>query len=332
MKFLTAIITVSVLLAGCGDTNASNSQSGKNDNAQEENQKLSFEDKQELVSKFLNEDTKAVLELQFQAFESLNTVTEDSDDAKIKGEITKRTIPYLEESLKVMESINPGIRELEKLRDNLTESTNTYIEGLELRVQAIKDNDDQLKKQSEKLFTEFSGQFKEYNSSVDQLAEEYEIEYEPMTLLSEKEASEYQENQQYILTYINEKAGRIAVYENKAVQYMDSVTGENYTDDQTVYETLINMVIPTYEKAVAEAKNITPEINELQKAQDLLVQATETYLKGFQLHAKAIEEQDKGTLNKSEMSVSEYFRLLEQYHAELKKVANSYEIDYEPSS
>ncbi|MBP3041663.1 hypothetical protein J9303_19670 [Bacillaceae bacterium Marseille-Q3522] len=83
--------------------------------------------------------------------------------------------------------------------------------------------------------------------------------------ISNEASQENKEKQEAILNFINKEVKKTSDLELEAFQSLYSVSGDNYTDDQTVYHELVNTTIPAYEKAVKEAKNIDTEIPELKK-------------------------------------------------------------------
>ena len=63
----------------------------------------------------------------------------------------------------------------------------------------------------------------------------------------------------------------LADLETEAMQKYESVTGDNYTDDFVLYETLSNEIIPTYRKFVEGLEEIKPKTKEVQELHGLYV-------------------------------------------------------------
>ncbi|PFG04217.1 hypothetical protein [Bacillus sp. es.034] len=73
------------------------------------------------------------------------------------------------------------------------------------------------------------------------------------------------DKQKAIINFINEDIKRVAEYEVVAFESLASVSGVNYTDDETLYKELTSTTIPSYEKALGEAESIEREIPELEE-------------------------------------------------------------------
>lgn len=58
----------------------------------------------------------------------------------------------------------------------------------------------------------------------------------------------FEEQQEAILQFINVDVARVSSYEMEAFDSLARVSGENYTDDETMYLELVENTIPAYEK------------------------------------------------------------------------------------
>lgn len=66
-----------------------------------------------------------------------------------------------------------------------------------------------------------------------------------------------------LLNYINKEIEVVADLENKAVSKYESVTGVNYTNDQTLYDALLDEIIPTYQDFLKKLEDISIETDEV---------------------------------------------------------------------
>ncbi|PLT30782.1 hypothetical protein [Peribacillus deserti] len=139
------------------------------------------------------------------------------------------------------------------------------------------------------------------------------------------------EKQKIILDYVNNKISKASDYEVEAFHSLSSVSGDNYTDDNTMYKELVNTTIPAYDKAVNEAKNIKPGIKELEKPTQQLIKTTETFQEALALQKEALEKQDKELIAKSNEKLFEYQKMLKEYHTEMKKVTKKFNVNYTPN-
>ncbi|WP_406685998.1 hypothetical protein [Rossellomorea vietnamensis] len=146
---------------------------------------------------------------------------------------------------------------------------------------------------------------------------------------SENEKMKEADKQKAILQFINEDIYKVAEYEVVAFQSLASVSGVNYTDDQTVYRELTTITIPAYEKALNEAQGIEAGIPELEEMADRVVTATQTFYDALILEKKAIEDQDEGLINESNAKMEEYYKLVDAYHSDMELLAEEYNVTYD---
>ena len=157
-------------------------------------------------------------------------------------------------------------------------------------------------------------------------------EKEKVDLINDEPESEKMkeaDKQKAILQFINEDIYKVAEYEVVAFQSLASVSGVNYTDDQTVYRELTTITIPAYEKALNEAQAIETGIPELEEMANRVVTATQTFYDALILEKKAIEDQDEGLINESNAKMEEYYKLVDAYHSDMKLLAEEYNVTYD---
>ncbi|OXS60788.1 hypothetical protein B0G93_10761 [Bacillus sp. V-88] len=146
---------------------------------------------------------------------------------------------------------------------------------------------------------------------------------------SESEKMKEADKQKAILQFINEDIYKVAEYEVVAFQSLASVSGVNYTDDQTVYRELTTITIPAYKKALNEAQGIEAGIPELEEMATRVVTATKTFYDSLILEKKAIEDQDEGLISESNAKMEEYYKLVDAYHSDMKLLAEEYNVTYD---
>jgi hypothetical protein len=97
-----------------------------------------------------------------------------------------------------------------------------------------------------------------------------------------------------LLAYINTELVEIAQYETDAVAAYDSVSGDNYTDDYTMYESLTDDVIPNYRKLVAGVEAITVRLktSEVRALNEKYIEAANTQMNAFIILQNMLETQD----------------------------------------
>jgi hypothetical protein len=99
-----------------------------------------------------------------------------------------------------------------------------------------------------------------------------------------------------IVNYVNQGILDISNLEAEALKKYASVTGDKYTSDRTVYETLKNDVIPVYSKFLDMLKKISMQTDEVQQLHAIYVQGAETMYNGFVAKKQALERKDESRL------------------------------------
>ncbi|WP_347321128.1 hypothetical protein [Rossellomorea sp. RS05] len=140
------------------------------------------------------------------------------------------------------------------------------------------------------------------------------------------------EKQEALITYINDDVRKIADYETEAVVALQGVSGENYTNDEDMYEVLTKEVIPTYEKAVDTAENIESPFDELEPMTAKLKDIVATYHEALMLQKEGIEKQDVSLIEDSNAKAQEYLLAAQEYHMAMSDLAKKYDVDYQPDN
>ena len=84
-----------------------------------------------------------------------------------------------------------------------------------------------------------------------------------------------------LVNYVNQGVLSIGEFETKALERYASVTGENYTTDQKVYEVLRDEVVPLYKRFVDGMRNIQPETEDVKKLHRIYLLGAEQLYEGF---------------------------------------------------
>ena len=91
-----------------------------------------------------------------------------------------------------------------------------------------------------------------------------------------------------IVTYVNEGLLQIEELERRSLEAYANVTGSNYKNEQEVYETLKNKVIPIYERFFNELRGIHPSEEEVKRVHGQYIRGAERLLNGFKMKMKGI--------------------------------------------
>lgn len=139
----------------------------------------------------------------------------------------------------------------------------------------------------------------------------------------------YEEKQKEIVNFINEDMNEIAGYETKANEALATVSGENFKNDQELYDVLTSEVIPEYEKAIETADSLEVTVEELEPIKDQMEEALNIYYDALMLEKEALEKTDQELIEQSNAKGQEYLSALNEYHDQMEKLAKEYDIDYQ---
>jgi hypothetical protein len=135
--------------------------------------------------------------------------------------------------------------------------------------------------------------------------------------------------QEDLLNYVNKEMTAAYELEKIAVTAYKSVTGVNYKDDQTMYDTLKKDVIPNYEKFIKELKSIKIESNELKEIHDIYIRGAETQSEAFAIIIKALENQDPALIQEANDMLDKGRKEIEDYQNKLDELADEHNVNIE---
>jgi len=108
-----------------------------------------------------------------------------------------------------------------------------------------------------------------------------------------------------LLNYINNDMSSIVDLETKAITEYESVTGDNYTNDEDMYIHLLDVVLPAYQTLIEEAEAIDPDTPEVIQVHELYLEATNTQYNAIVKVLAAIETQDYDLISDANQMLSE---------------------------
>jgi hypothetical protein len=117
------------------------------------------------------------------------------------------------------------------------------------------------------------------------------------------------------LNQINSLVGQ----ESELLGRYGSVTGENYTDDLTMFNTLVEL-LPDVQKFIAEIETITPSDSNLAAIHQKFIDGWNLQAKGMTLATAALQEQDFGKMAEANEALAEGRSLLASFAKELESL------------
>lgn len=132
-----------------------------------------------------------------------------------------------------------------------------------------------------------------------------------------------------LYTYIQYNLKEVIPLEKKAVESYQSVTGSNYTSDQSLYTTLNHDVIPMYADFVTQLKAIHPETKEVQDIHHLYVKAASLQLQAFSMMSEVLINNDQSKVQEVNSMLEDARNIMNRYMDSLNKLANKQHLTLE---
>lgn len=139
------------------------------------------------------------------------------------------------------------------------------------------------------------------------------------------------EKQESLLQYINNDVIEMGEIETKLIESYGSVTGENYINDNEMYEEFtedtINLARELNDKAVELAFNI--EDDEILEVHRLYMDYSNKFLNVIVIMISALENQDSTQIAEANEKLNEANNLALDYKKELNSLAKKYNVEIE---
>lgn len=132
--------------------------------------------------------------------------------------------------------------------------------------------------------------------------------------------------QQALLDYINIDMVELAEIEDRMIASYGSVSGENYVDDDTMYNEICDNTIPLCQKLNNAAMNISPTDREISDVHKIYRRYVTKYLNAFAMITSAIESQDASQVVEANDLLTEASELATEFQQELYALADERDV------
>jgi len=135
-----------------------------------------------------------------------------------------------------------------------------------------------------------------------------------------------------LLNYINKELPKVVEAENTAITAWGSVSGDNYEDDYTMYETLTETVIPTYREFINELEAITIRLKtkEVRALNEKYIEAATAQNNAFILLKNILETQDGGRTTDVNERLDKGRRLVREWQMEIQDLCKKNGVQFNP--
>lgn len=122
-----------------------------------------------------------------------------------------------------------------------------------------------------------------------------------------------------LLAYINTELPKIAEYESVAINEFSAVTGNNYTDDQTLYDALTDTIIPAYGVLRSSLEEITLNLKtrQIRELNEIYIDAANEQYNAFLAFQTALLQGDASLIAQANEKLDKGRKLLRSWKTEL---------------
>ncbi|MBM7648185.1 poly(A) polymerase Pap1 [Bacillus ectoiniformans] len=135
--------------------------------------------------------------------------------------------------------------------------------------------------------------------------------------------------QEDIINYSNEEMTTALELETAATSAYESVSGANYTDDETMYLAMVNEVIPNYNELVKELDRVEIETDELREVHESFIEGADIQYNAFVKIVNGLEAQDPALIEEANGMLEKARKHLRDYRNGLDKLAKEHDVEWE---
>ena len=128
-----------------------------------------------------------------------------------------------------------------------------------------------------------------------------------------------------LLDYINNDTTEMKQLDTEVIELYEKA--QNSESDYTMYEILMNEVIPKSQKLIEEAESIEIETDELKEVHEIYLDAINKNNQAFTLMLSALENQDYTVMTQANEKLDEARKLMRDYENALKELAKEHDVE-----
>lgn len=129
--------------------------------------------------------------------------------------------------------------------------------------------------------------------------------------------------------YVNEGILPLMSDEEEILSLYGSVTGNNYTDDYVLYETIQSDIIPKYQNFITAIEDIRPKTSEVRELHEIYIKASNDQYNAMIMILDAIEYQDHGVIKEANEKLDGARRLMRDFQYELEELLDNHNLEIE---
>ena len=132
-----------------------------------------------------------------------------------------------------------------------------------------------------------------------------------------------------LMNYINTELPKVADLELEAIDSYSSVSGQNYTDDWTMYEIIDTVTIPAYEEFITKLESIRPKTEAVREIHEIYIEGSNAQLQGFKKIRVALEQQDYDKVFEANEHLDHGRAKIREFQTKLDDLMEEHGVEYE---
>ncbi len=128
--------------------------------------------------------------------------------------------------------------------------------------------------------------------------------------------------QEDLIHYLNVELPIIVPIESEVIEIYESVSGENYMDDETMYYVVEDEVIPASLQLIDMAEDIRPNTKEVRRVHEIYISAINEQHAGFTMILQALTTQDGNEVAKANEKLTLARKQMRDYLEEINELAD----------
>ena len=130
-----------------------------------------------------------------------------------------------------------------------------------------------------------------------------------------------------LLNYVNKEMKDVGKLESTAVSAYEGASGTNYQDDQTMYDMLMNDVIPNYSEFIKELESVKIETDEVREIHEIYIEGANIQFNAFAKIKQALENQDADLIQEANDMLADARTHIRDYQTKLNKLAKEHDVE-----
>ncbi|AXE33724.1 hypothetical protein [Chromobacterium phragmitis] len=133
--------------------------------------------------------------------------------------------------------------------------------------------------------------------------------------------------QEELLSYLNKDIKPLAGIEEEVIGEYNSVSGDNYQDDEVMHDKLVNVIRPKYASFLTALEKIKPATPEVRALHEQYIDAATEQSHAMDEIVTALEEQDSSKMNAANQKLDSARKKFREFNNKLEDTAKQLDVE-----